>query len=325
MSDLVIETSGLRKVYRSGGRRIVAVDGLDLSVPAGGVHGFLGPNGSGKTTTIRMLLGLARPTKGEMRLFGLQVPGPAAPGDRPGRRPRGGAAVPAHLLRSQEPHPARPLDRPAAAPLSTPSLEQVGLRRPGPGPLPGLLARHEAAPRDRRRAAEEPRPADPRRAHQRARPGRDPRHPGPDPRPRGVRRHRAAQLAHPGRGAAGLPLGLDRGRRAGCSPRARSSDLLGESVSRTRVGVADPQGAQALPREGRVRRDPRRRHARRRGPRRAGADHQGAGRAGHLRPASSPRSGPRSSRSSSSSPAASRTGPPRATEADDSPDEEEAS
>jgi ABC-2 type transport system ATP-binding protein len=74
MSDLVIETSGLRKVYRSGGRRIVAVDGLDLSVPAGGVHGFLGPNGSGKTTTIKMLLGLTRASKGEMRLFGLQVP-----------------------------------------------------------------------------------------------------------------------------------------------------------------------------------------------------------------------------------------------------------
>ena len=74
MNDLVIETSGLRKVYRSSGRRIVAVDGLDLSVPPGGVHGFLGPNGSGKTSTIKMLLGLVRPTKGEMRLFGLQVP-----------------------------------------------------------------------------------------------------------------------------------------------------------------------------------------------------------------------------------------------------------
>src|SRR3954471_19455638 len=74
MDDLVIETSGLRKVYRSGGRRTVAVDGLDLSVPAGGVHGFLGPNGSGKTTTIKMLLGLTRPSAGEMRLFGLPVP-----------------------------------------------------------------------------------------------------------------------------------------------------------------------------------------------------------------------------------------------------------
>jgi ABC-2 type transport system ATP-binding protein len=72
--DLVIETQGLRKVYRSGARRIVAVDGLDLRVPAGGVHGFLGPNGSGKTTTMRMLLGLTRPSRGEMRIFGQPVP-----------------------------------------------------------------------------------------------------------------------------------------------------------------------------------------------------------------------------------------------------------
>ena len=62
--DLVIETTGLRKEFRTRrGRRVVAVDGLDLAVPAGGVHGFLGPNGSGKTTTIRMLLGLARPSQ----------------------------------------------------------------------------------------------------------------------------------------------------------------------------------------------------------------------------------------------------------------------
>ena len=76
MSDLVIETSGLHKEFRSlrGGVR-VAVQGLDLAVPAGGgVHGFLGPNGSGKTTTIRMLLGLVRPTRGTMRLFGEPVP-----------------------------------------------------------------------------------------------------------------------------------------------------------------------------------------------------------------------------------------------------------
>ncbi|KRC48913.1 MULTISPECIES: ABC transporter ATP-binding protein [unclassified Nocardioides] len=76
MSDLVIETRGLRKEFRSvrGGLR-VAVQNLDLAVPGGGgVHGFLGPNGSGKTTTIRMLLGLARPTRGTMRLFGEPVP-----------------------------------------------------------------------------------------------------------------------------------------------------------------------------------------------------------------------------------------------------------
>ena len=75
MGAPVIETSGLRKVYRTRrGRKVVAVDGLDLVVPAGGVHGFLGPNGAGKTTTIRMLLGLARPTSGEVRLFGRPVP-----------------------------------------------------------------------------------------------------------------------------------------------------------------------------------------------------------------------------------------------------------
>lgn len=75
LSELVIETSGLRKEFRSlrGGTR-VAVQDLDLAVPAGGVHGFLGPNGSGKTTTIRMLLGLARATSGTMRLFGEPVP-----------------------------------------------------------------------------------------------------------------------------------------------------------------------------------------------------------------------------------------------------------
>ena len=73
--DLVIETTGLHKEFRTRrGRRVVAVDHLDLAVPAGGVHGFLGPNGSGKTTTIRMLLGLARPTHGRMHLFGEPVP-----------------------------------------------------------------------------------------------------------------------------------------------------------------------------------------------------------------------------------------------------------
>jgi ABC-2 type transport system ATP-binding protein len=74
VTDLVIETSGLRKEFRNRKGRRVAVQGLDLAVPAGGVHGFLGPNGSGKTTTIRMLLGLARATSGSMRLFGRPVP-----------------------------------------------------------------------------------------------------------------------------------------------------------------------------------------------------------------------------------------------------------
>ena len=70
MSDLAVETTGLTK--RFGGH--AAVDGIDLAVPTGSVYGFLGPNGSGKTTTIRMLLGLISPTSGSRRLLGRPIP-----------------------------------------------------------------------------------------------------------------------------------------------------------------------------------------------------------------------------------------------------------
>ena len=69
-----IEIEGLRKAYRRRRGRTVAIDGLDLTVPEGGVFGFLGPNGSGKTTTIRCLLGLARPTDGSLQMLGRAVP-----------------------------------------------------------------------------------------------------------------------------------------------------------------------------------------------------------------------------------------------------------
>ena len=67
----VIVTEGLRKEYRKrSATPLVAVDDLDLDVPGAGVYGFLGPNGSGKTTTIRCLLGLIAPTSGRARLLG---------------------------------------------------------------------------------------------------------------------------------------------------------------------------------------------------------------------------------------------------------------
>lgn len=72
MSDLAIATRGLTKTYRRGA--VTAVNSLDLNVPRGGVHGFLGPNGSGKTTTIRMLLGLINATSGSMEMLGRPVP-----------------------------------------------------------------------------------------------------------------------------------------------------------------------------------------------------------------------------------------------------------
>jgi ABC-type multidrug transport system ATPase subunit len=69
-----LRTTGLHKTYRRRRVPVPAVDRLDLNVPAGGVHGFLGPNGSGKTTTIRMVLGLIRADAGRIEVFGTEVP-----------------------------------------------------------------------------------------------------------------------------------------------------------------------------------------------------------------------------------------------------------
>ena len=69
-AELAIETRGLTKQFGN----YAAVKKIDLSVPHGSVFGFLGPNGSGKTTTIRMLLGLASPTSGEARVLGASMP-----------------------------------------------------------------------------------------------------------------------------------------------------------------------------------------------------------------------------------------------------------
>jgi ABC-type multidrug transport system ATPase subunit len=88
-SSTVISTRGLVKRYG----RLRAVDGIDLDVQPGDIYGFLGANGSGKTTTVRMLLGLVLPTSGTIDLLGERMP-------RAGRRvlPRVGALIegPAH-------------------------------------------------------------------------------------------------------------------------------------------------------------------------------------------------------------------------------------
>jgi ABC-2 type transport system ATP-binding protein len=74
VSDLAVATHGLTKRFGSQ----VAVDTVDLAVPRGAVYGFLGPNGSGKTTTIRMLLGLIGATAGRHELLGAAMPEHAA-------------------------------------------------------------------------------------------------------------------------------------------------------------------------------------------------------------------------------------------------------
>jgi len=70
LNDFAVATHGLTKRFHQQ----VAVNAVDLLVPRGAVYGFLGPNGSGKTTTIRMLLGLIRPTSGRHRLLGKAMP-----------------------------------------------------------------------------------------------------------------------------------------------------------------------------------------------------------------------------------------------------------
>jgi ABC-2 type transport system ATP-binding protein len=74
VTTTAIATSELTKRFRGGQ---LAVDHIDLAVPHGSVYGFLGPNGSGKTTTIRMLLGLAFPTSGTASLLDVPMPGGA--------------------------------------------------------------------------------------------------------------------------------------------------------------------------------------------------------------------------------------------------------
>ncbi len=70
----MIRTAGLVKRYGS----VLAVDGIDLDVRSGDIYGFLGANGSGKTTTVRMLLGLVLATSGTMELLGQRMPKHAA-------------------------------------------------------------------------------------------------------------------------------------------------------------------------------------------------------------------------------------------------------
>src|SRR6187397_850153 len=67
MDSLAIETHGLRKEFGE----FTAVDGIDLRVPRGSFYGFLGQNGAGKSTTIKCLTGLLRPSAGSFRILGL--------------------------------------------------------------------------------------------------------------------------------------------------------------------------------------------------------------------------------------------------------------
>lgn len=76
---MILKTAGLTKIFDVGlGKRVAAVEDLDLEVAAGEIFGFVGPNGAGKTTTIKMLMGLIFPTRGKAFIFDAPIPSESA-------------------------------------------------------------------------------------------------------------------------------------------------------------------------------------------------------------------------------------------------------
>src|SRR5580700_11497759 len=75
MTTYALQSHDLVKTYNTGiilfGKKVNAVNGLSLNVPEGSIYGLLGRNSAGKTTTIRMAMGLARPTSGSIEILGL--------------------------------------------------------------------------------------------------------------------------------------------------------------------------------------------------------------------------------------------------------------
>mgnify|MGYP001256722222 FL=1 len=134
MNDSAVHSRGLSKRF---GRQLAVAD-LDLTVPRGSVYGFLGPNGSGKTTTIRIILGLATASAGTVHVLGQEIPGAlrrVLP--RVGALIEGPAAYPflsgrANLLRldAANPHaPARTRDQRVDAALDRVGLGHAGAKR----------------------------------------------------------------------------------------------------------------------------------------------------------------------------------------------------
>jgi ABC-2 type transport system ATP-binding protein len=98
----MIETSGLRRTFKTRGGTIEAVQGVDLRIDAGQVFGFLGPNGAGKTTTLRMLATLIKPSAGAATVAGADLlREPQVVRQRIGYVPQGGSTDPAETGRGE--------------------------------------------------------------------------------------------------------------------------------------------------------------------------------------------------------------------------------
>lgn len=102
ISTTMIETSDLRRTFKTRGGAVEAVKGVDLRVGAGEIFGFLGPNGAGKTTTIRMLATLISPTAGQATVAGADLRRePQLVRRRIGYVPQGGSTDPAETGRGE--------------------------------------------------------------------------------------------------------------------------------------------------------------------------------------------------------------------------------
>src|SRR5512143_3610686 len=73
MNDVIISVQGLAKSYGSGPRKVEAVRGIDLEIRRGEIFGIVGPDGAGKTTTMQMLCGILKPTRGQATVTDVDV------------------------------------------------------------------------------------------------------------------------------------------------------------------------------------------------------------------------------------------------------------
>ena len=193
-SEVIIETRNLTKVYRDfwGRQKVRALKALDLEVRRGEIFGLLGPNGSGKTTTIKLLLGLLFPTSGQALVFGHDATD-VTKNERIGYLPEESYLY--RFLNAEETldfygrlfNMPRAVRRQRAADL----IEMVGLewakRRQLKEYSKGMTRRIGLA----QALINDPELIVPRRADHRAGPDRHPRDEGPDPRPRGTRARRS--------------------------------------------------------------------------------------------------------------------------------------
>ena len=177
----------------------VALSGLTMVVPRGEVFGFLGPNGSGKTTAVKLLLGLSRPTGGEAWVLGRPAGRPPDP--QQGRVPARAVPLPGMAQRGRGARAALPARRSRPRRLAGADLRGADhgrARRARPRQGRDLLQRDAAASRSRCCAARPPRAGDPRRANLRPRPRRTGRHADDHPPPSGSWMRGLSQLASPG-------------------------------------------------------------------------------------------------------------------------------